>query len=202
MKESNYTKQALPKWQKKHPDARVMRNNTGMAWQGERGYYTEIQGHKGIHRFIIKNPRPIFFGVGFPVKDEKTGRTKQKGGGDYIGWESIVIAHKCCGSCLINKNCNLLYNQIYPQYKCEGLTFIYKKLGNCYCNGKIYVPNYPKQIAVFLNLEIKSKDGKESPDQIRFRKAVQEAGGISIVLQEGKDDSIPEISEIIVRTKP
>lgn len=40
---------------------------------------------------------------------------------------------------------------------------------------------------VFLNLETKSKDGKETPDQIKFRKRVIEAGGISIVLRKGKD---------------
>jgi len=190
MKESNYAKQALPEWQKEHPTARIFRNNTGMAWQGKsvEGIRGNINNQRKIR--IIENPRPVFFGVGTPKKDKKTGRTKQTGGGDYIGWESIVIAHKCCGSCLIKEGCNLLYSKIYPHHKEKGLLYIYEIMGKCLCNGKTYIPNYPKQIAVFLNLETKSKDGKESPDQVRFRKMVQEAGGISIVLQEGKDENI------------
>jgi len=155
MSESNYTKKILPEWQKEHPNARVMRNNTGMAWQGN--LFTTLIN--GIANKILKNLRPIFFGVGTPVKDKKTGQIIQKGGGDRIGWETFRICD------LISKN-----KLTIPECMnvCEGC-----KLS--------------KKIAVFLNLEIKSKNGKESPDQIKFRKKVIAAGGISIVLQEGKD---------------
>lgn len=160
MTESNYAKQALPEWQKLHPGARIFRNNTGMAWQGKQSHYTEIQGHRDIAHRIIENPRPIFFGVGFPKKDKKTGRTKQTGGGDYIGWESMTL-------------CELLPADV----NIPG------------CNGNCQTCSFNKRIAIFLNLETKSKDGKESPDQIKFRKAVQEAGGISIILQEGENEN-------------
>jgi len=154
MNESNYAKQALPEWQKLHPDARIFRNNSGMAWQGK---LLTFRIRNRLER-ILKKLRPIFFGVGFPKKDKKTGRTKQTGGGDYIGWESKTL-------------CELLPADV----NIPG------------CNGNCQTCSFNKKIAVFLNLETKSKDGKESPDQIKFRKAVQEAGGISIILQEGKN---------------
>jgi len=164
MSESNYAKQALPEWQKEHPGARVFRNNTGMAWQGKVGIdYIKTDNGDTKKLRIIENPRPVFFGVGTPKKDKETGRTKQVGGGDYIGWES----KKLCSLAFPNLK---YFNQVCELFK--------NKCSECPLNQKI---------AIFLNLEIKSKDGKESPDQIRFRKMVQEAGGISIVLQEGED---------------
>jgi len=183
MSESTYTKQALPEWQKKHPNARVMRNNTAGAYQGKILTFSL----NGIAKKILSDIRLIFFGIGIAVKDKKTGRTKQVGGGDWIGWESVNVSGPCCGSCVINESCNLLYNQLYPSYKKSGLIYIYQKLKNCFCEGKLYRPDNIKKLAIFLNLEIKSENGKESPEQIKFRKAVIEAGGISEILQEGKN---------------
>jgi len=156
MKESSFTKKVLPKWQKKHPQARVMRNNTGAAYQGKLLTFSK----NGIAEKILKNIRLIFFGIGLAVKDKKTGRAKQKGGGDYIGWESKRLCD------IISKD-----KITIPQCMqvCEG----------CQLNQKI---------AIFLNLEIKSKNGKETTEQIKFRKMVIAAGGISEILQEGKDD--------------
>jgi len=156
MKESSFTKKVLPKWQKKHPQARVMRNNTGAAYQGKLLTFSK----NGIAEKILKNIRLIFFGVGIAVKNKKTGRTIQKGGGDYIGWESKRLCD------IISKD-----KITIPQCMqvCEG----------CQLNQKI---------AIFLNLEIKSKNGKETTEQIKFRKMVIAAGGISEILQEGKDD--------------
>lgn len=154
MSESNYTKKILPEWQTQHPEARVMRNNTGMAWQGEISYRTCT----GNTERVIANPRPIFFGVGLPVRDKETGRIIQKGGSDWIGWESWTICD------LLKKN--------WSDFPCQPDDYCFD------CPLK-------KKVAIFLSLEIKSKDGKESPDQIKFRKTVQEAGGIAIVLKEG-----------------
>ena len=165
MSESNYAKKTLPKWQKKHPNARVFRNNTGMAWQGKLLTFVI----NGIAQKILKKLRPIFFGVGLPVKDKKTGRMIQKGGGDYIGWKSLTL---CQLAAKVNG--------------CQRSAFcstVNQNCINCMLNSNI---------AVFLNLETKSKDGKESPEQIKFRKAVQEAGGISIILQEGSRN-MPDI---------
>lgn len=186
MSESNYAKRVLPKWQADHPNARVMRNNTGMAWQGENTKINAYRKGKYGPVRILKNPRPVYFGVGLPTKT-KSGRTIQKGGGDYIGWESIEIAAPCCGSCVINESCNLIYNELYPYHKNHGLIWMYQKLKKCFCNGALYRPDNIEKVAVFLNLETKSKDGKETPDQIKFRKRVIEAGGISIILKEGED---------------
>lgn len=158
MKESDYTKEILPKWQEEHPNSRIMRNNTGMAWQGE----------KKIINYdipILTKIRPINFGVGLSIKDKKTGHVKQKGGGDYIGWETKTI-------------CELASENFKPYTFCQK---IYDKNHNKCLKCKLN-----KKIAIFINLEIKSKTGKESPEQIKFRKTVQEAGGISVVLQEKK----------------
>jgi len=156
MQESAYAKQTLPEWQKKHPNARVSRNNTGAAYQGKLSTFSK----NGIAKKILKNIRLIFFGIGLAVKDKKTGRTKQKGGGDYIGWESMKICDLISKDKLTIPECMEV---------CEG----------CQLNIKV---------AVFLNLEIKSKNGEESPEQIKFRKMVISAGGISKILQEGEDD--------------
>ena len=157
--ESNFAKQALPEWQKEHPNARIMRNNTGMAWQGKIHQYTIFNGKTKPQR-ILANPRPIFFGVGLPIKDKKTGRITQKGGGDYIGWESF-------------KPCD--YMRLLKE---KGFDIVFECGESC--------DKCPLKIAVFLSLETKSKDGKESPEQIHFRKVVQAAGGIAIVLKEGE----------------
>lgn len=182
MKESTYTKQALPEWQKKHPNARVMRNNTGVAWVGEPVGKQAITKKLGMVIRLI-HARVIRFGIGLKNK-----KGNQVGGGDWIGWESVNVSGPCCGSCVINESCNLLYNQLSHSYKKSGLIYIYQKLKNCFCEGRLYRPDNIKKIAIFLNLEIKSKNGKESPDQIKFRKAVVEAGGISEILQEVKND--------------
>jgi len=158
MKESAYTKQALPEWQKKHPNARVMRNNTAGAYQGKILTFSL----NGIAKKILSDIRLIFFGIGIAVKDKKTGRTKQVGGGDFIGWESKTICE------MVKENAN--------------------NSNICSESNKCAICKLNKKIAIFLNLEIKSENGKESPEQIKFRKAVIEAGGISEILQEGKDD--------------
>lgn len=156
MKESDFAKIALPKWQKENPTARVFRNNTGMAWQGM------IQSLHGLGKKILANIRPIFFGVGLPVKDKKNGRTVQKGGGDYIGWTTKTLCEICRK---YGHPCRL--DKVRPEecLKCD----------------------LSVKIAIFTNLETKSKTGKESPEQIKFRKLVQESGGISIVLKEGEE---------------
>jgi len=156
MSESNFAKQALPEWQKEHPGARVMRNNIGMAYQGK----LIVTAINGIIKKILKNLRPISFGIGLPTKD-KLGYVKQKGGGDYIGWESKTI-------------CEILGEERFdgpPFFECP------KECKKCRLNEKI---------AIFLSLETKSKDGKESTEQIKFRKTVQAAGGIAIILKEGE----------------
>lgn len=162
MSESNFAKKILPEWQKLHPNARIMRNNTGMAWQGKLLTFSV----NGIVQKILKKLRPIFFGVGLSKKDKKTGQIKQAGGGDYIGWESFELCE------YITKL--MLYN--FCEY--------YKNKNNEKINCML-CPLHQK-IAVFLSLETKSKEGKESPDQVRFRETVQEAGGIAIVLKEGE----------------
>lgn len=158
MKESNYAKKALPEWQKKHPEARVFRNNSGMAWQGDKSYeIIDTKSDEIIKKRILENPRPIFFGVGLPVKNEKTGRIKQKGGGDRIGWESKTL-------------CDIVINDS-PTGCCSKLT--------CdECGFK------NKKIAIFLNLEVKTKNVPESKEQKQFREMVIAAGGISIILRE------------------
>jgi hypothetical protein len=155
MKESDFAKIALPKWQRENPNARVFRNNTGMAWQGS----TVRQMFHGLFQAVLYKLRPIFFGVGMPTKDKKTGRIIQKGGGDYIGWTETKI-------------CDF----IQPQ----------NKISCCTVSGCAKCP-YGKQIAIFTNLETKSKTGKESREQIKFRKLVQESGGVSIILKEGEE---------------
>jgi hypothetical protein len=154
MNESNYAKKALPEWQKENPNAVVFRNNTGMAWQGEPEWKI-INGQKVL---ILKNPRPVFFGVGLPKKDKKTGRIKQTGGGDRLGWTKKSI-------------CFLLKIKYYGKI-CE---FFIKNCNNCILS---------KKIAIFTSLEIKTKNGKESADQIKWRKTVLAAGGIAEILQE------------------
>lgn len=75
--ETQATKKLLPEFQKQNQNSRLFRNNTGMA-----------HNQNGI---------PIFFGIGKPKKDKKTGRIKQVGGGDYIGWETIKITPDMIG---------------------------------------------------------------------------------------------------------
>lgn len=183
MSESTYAKKALPEWQKEHPEARTFRNNSGMAWQGEIGLKLETSKYKSTHERILKNPRPIFFGVGLPIKDKKTGRIKQKGGGDRIGWESKKIAAPCCGSCKMKKGCTFLYD-IINKIEDKNIIQIYYALEECFCEGKTYEPSYSKKIAVFLNLEVKTKNVPESKEQKQFREMVIAAGGISIILRE------------------
>ena len=161
MSESTYAKKALPEWQKEHPEARTFRNNSGMAWQGEIGLkFTQTSAHIGKHERILENPRPIFFGVGLPVKDKKTGRIKQKGGGDRIGWETTDL-------CILAHETNTSFD--------DTLCKIYHQCKFCPLS---------KKIAVFLNLEIKTKNVPESEEQKQFREMVIAAGGISIILRE------------------
>jgi len=84
LSESKFAKKALPEWQKEHPDAFICRNNTGMAWQGKITW-AEVNGKM---QKVLTDLRPIFFGIGFPKKDKKTGRIINTGGGDQIGFES------------------------------------------------------------------------------------------------------------------
>jgi len=157
MKESTYTKQALPEWQEKHPNARVMRNNTGVAWVGEPAGKQTISQKAGLVIRLI-HARIIRFGIGLKNK-----KGNQVGGGDWIGWESFTL--------------------------CKILSSIGEMDKNPVCKGiECKECKFNMKIAVFLNLEIKSKNGKETPEQIKFRKMVIEAGGISEILQEGKDN--------------
>jgi hypothetical protein len=150
MSESNYTKKALPEYQKEHPETILMRNNTGMLYTGKITWKV-IDGKKIL---IIENPVPVFFGVGLSVKDKKTKRPVQKGGGDWLGWTEKTI-------------CDIIPKILISSIK------------NC-CDHKCK----ECKVAIFTSIETKSKDGKESPDQIRFRETVQKAGGIAIVLRE------------------
>jgi hypothetical protein len=74
-RETKVTNDLLPKFQAENPTARVFRNNTGMA--------------------INKNGVPVFFGVGKPVK--RNGKTRQVGGGDFIGWKTVEITPDMVG---------------------------------------------------------------------------------------------------------
>jgi len=161
MKESNFAKKALPEYQKKHPNTILMRNNTGMLYTGDM-IWTMKNGKKVL---IIENPYPIFFGVGLPKKDKKTGRIKQVGGGDRIGWTEKEIASPCCGSCERFKTC------FHTNYYNLKICVLYEPIGK-------------KKIAIFTSLEIKTKDGKESEDQIKWRETVIAAGGIAEILEE------------------
>lgn len=166
MKESNFAKKVLPEYQEKHPDTILMRNNTGMLYSGDMKWIVK-NGKKSL---IIENPYPVFFGVGLPKKDKKTGRIKQTGGGDRIGWTEKKIASPCCGSCF--------------HFETPGNT------NSCYLNTPFekacndYIPRIPEKIAIFTSLEIKTKDGKESEDQIKWRETILAAGGIAKILQE------------------
>lgn len=155
MSESNYAKKALPEYQKEHPETILMRNNTGMLYTGKMTWKV-IDGKKIL---IIENPVPVFFGVGLSVKDKKTKRPVQKGGGDWLGWTETTI-------------CKLWHSICHKRYL---VCSYYKKCDICPLN---------KKVAIFTSIETKSKDGKESPDQKRFRETVQKAGGIAIVLRE------------------
>lgn len=107
MKESNYAKKVLPEWQRKNGmDSHVFRNNTGMAYQGEK-----IPSGK-LGTVILNKARIIFFGVGLWRRKTKKGSSRPCGGGDYIGWTSKIICdvipevlvsavRKCC-----DKKCN------------------------------------------------------------------------------------------------
>lgn len=44
-----------------------------------------------------------------------------------------------------------------------------------------------QQVAVFLSVEIKSATGKPSVDQLRWRDAVEKAGGIAIITRSADD---------------
>ena len=44
-----------------------------------------------------------------------------------------------------------------------------------------------KKVAVFTMLEIKTKNGKPSTEQLNFERVVNEAGGISAILRSEKD---------------
>jgi len=159
--ESNFAKKILPEYQEKNPDTITFRNNSGMLYTGKTSWKV-IDGKKCL---IIENPTPVFFGVGKPVKDKKTRRIKQKGGGDRIGWTTKEIASPCCGSCEKFKAC------FHVNYYNIKVCIFYKPIGK-------------KKIAVFTNLELKTKNVPESKEQIQFREMVIAAGGISEVLRE------------------
>jgi len=94
MKESNLSKQFLPKWQQENgKDSHLFRNNTG-AWKD---------------RF----ERWTFYGIGLLRRKNKKSPYRPVGGGDYIGWTSKTIcsivdpaedSSICSGNC---DNCRL-----------------------------------------------------------------------------------------------
>ncbi len=97
MKESNLSKQFLPKWQAENgKDSHLFRNNTGSAYQGI------IEKHgKNI---LIKEPRWITFGIGILKKIKN--KFRPVGGGDYIGWTSSCIpGHQQVQPCISEENC-------------------------------------------------------------------------------------------------
>lgn len=117
MTENNFAKKTLPEIQKKHPNRRLFRNNSGA--------------------YIIDG-RFVTYGIGL-LRRSKSGKSKTpKGGGDYIGFESVIITPEMIG----------------------------------------------KKIAVFCNVEFKTKNVDETQDQIDFRNLVLESGGISEVYKE------------------
>ncbi len=148
MKESNLSKQWLPKWQEKAGKySKLFRNNTGMAFTGEQDYF---KGQK-----ILTKLKPIFFGIGLLIKKGKA-RQRPRGGGDYVGWTSKTVC-EVIPPVLVSsvKNC------------CD------KNCDTC-------------RIAIFTNIEFKTKNVNETEEQIKFREMVLEAGGISEVVKEGE----------------
>jgi len=159
MKESNIAKSFLTKWQKENPGGRLFRNNTGCAWQGKNTIKTFWNNLKSI---ILILPKPIFYGIGLMKKSNKKGRKHPVGGGDYIGWTEKTL-------------CDLIYGESH----------------NCNNNDDSRTPNCAnckmlKKIAVFTNIEFKSSNMQESPDQIKFRKLVEKSGGITKVIKENE----------------
>jgi len=162
MKESNIAKTWLPEWQKQNPGGRLFRNNTGMAWQGKNHRWLSII-RDGIKSLVLDFAKPIFYGIGLMKKSKKKGRKHPVGGGDYIGWTVKTLCDLTYGE---NYNCNNNDDSRAP-----------------YCaNCKML-----KKIAIFTSIEFKSSDVKETEDQIKFRKLVEAAGGITQVIKEGEN---------------
>ncbi len=157
MKESNFAKTYLPKWQAENPGGRLFRNNTGMAWQGKNILHKIADGVKYI---ILSFPKPIFYGIGLMKKSNKKGRKHPVGGGDYIGWTEKTI-------------CQIIKDK-YDDFPCQG----YDDCKGCDLTDKV---------AIFTNLEFKTAGIPESPDQVKFRKLVEKSGGISKVIKEGEN---------------
>lgn len=103
---------------------------------------------------FIKNPRPVSYGIG--IKNKKGNPV---GGGDYIGWTEKTV-------CEIIKEKDDHFPCMEDDHnKCDG----------CELNQKI---------AIFTNIEFKTKTVSESKEQIKFRKMVTASGGISEVIKE------------------
>lgn len=154
MKESKLAKPWLAKWQEKNPGGRLFRNNCGTAWQGLKHWL--IRNLKKT--LFIKNPRPVSYGIG--IKNKKGNPV---GGGDYIGWTEKTL-------CEITD--------------IRGDFEITDKNGNTLCDRYCNECPFSKNIAIFTNIEFKTKNISESKEQIKFRKMVIAAGGISEVIKE------------------
>jgi hypothetical protein len=66
----------------KIPGAKIFRNNTGQAWQGETGRQWQEGGHRYM---IIKDPRPLHAGLCV-------------GSSDLIGWRTLEITPEMVGT--------------------------------------------------------------------------------------------------------
>ncbi|MDD5006441.1 MAG: hypothetical protein PHS93_08105 [Candidatus Omnitrophica bacterium] len=163
MKESNFAKTYLPKWQAENPGSRLFRNNTGMAWQalnnpGSKNQMTIKTIWKGLRALILILPKPIFYGIGIMKKSNKKGRKRPVGGGDYIGWTEKTLCDLICNNSKIG-GCPI-------EIGCDN------------CNFNKY------KVAIFTNLEFKTSGVPESTDQVKFRKLVEKSGGITKVIRE------------------
>lgn len=166
MKESNLSKQFLPKWQQKNgKDSHLFRNNTGSAYQGiiEKKY--SKTNSKGITEnfILLKNTRFIDFGIGILKKIRN--KFRPVGGGDYIGWTS--------------KNLCLIINGLHD----NGLATCYIKDQHFDCDN-CFINKNP--IAIFTSLEFKTKNVSETQDQKDWKALVLKSGGIAEVVKEGE----------------
>lgn len=110
-------------YQSYHPKSRLFPNTSGLAWQGEIS--------KTAFGIILKNPRPVKFGIPEPKRDDEEG----SGGSDLLGQTYINdlpiltgIEVKTGGSTL-KKNQKLFRNWLMS---INGIWFLARECPTCW----------------------------------------------------------------------
>ena len=138
---------------------RMFRVNSGQGWAGKAAFRKSKIGDA----VVIQNPRP-FHGMptGFP---------------DMIGWETIAVPGKFCGSCFHGG-----YDVECQKVVCFNKGHEIKNVFDDSCDDE-YLPRHHELIARFVAREVKATGGL-SEDQIKLRETMVSMGVDYDVLTE------------------